>query len=148
MVVMMLLGFIPIWFVSPLVSLGGTPGAILTLNKNHLVSFVGLLLTVAGSCFVAGIYIVFVVGIYRWYAEIKGGIPTWPMAIAAYFHMNASIYQYISASKVELEDGKKYHTAASMIFAPTTTIFFLAVLFPAPLRFVYSWVPFFESLLS
>lgn len=146
MVVAFTLGLVPIAVVIILMGLAGAPGAIMfdlgRKSNQMLTTIVGFALSALGQAFIVGAYAVFVVGLLRWFAEVRPDIPTWPLWIAAFFHSGAvPVY----GMKEQPDEPTAQHHSLGLVGFAATVVFLVVAFAPDSLQTVYGWVPFFSA---
>ncbi|NGP53576.1 hypothetical protein [Thioalkalivibrio sp. XN8] len=99
----------------------------------------GLLVYSFAAAFVAGAYIVFVIGVLRHIAQDNPSMPTWPLWIGVWFHALAPAAFIAGADYPRSE--RPDTPPSGLLQLITLGIFFTALLSPVSLQPLYHWVP-------
>lgn len=143
------MGLIVVAIVMVIMGFAGAPGAGLFAAgqkaQNTLLRLCGLILAALGQSYVVGAYVVFVVGLLRWFSTGRPDVPTWPLWIAAFFHSGA-VPTY--GMKERPEEPTAQHYTLGIVALVATGVFFIAAFAPGALKSIYGWVPFFDGMLQ
>jgi hypothetical protein len=143
------MGLIAVAIVMVVMGAAGAPGAMLfkigQTAKNSFLQIGGLILAALGQWYVVGAYTVFIIGLLRWFSEIRPEVPTWPLWIAAFIHSGAAPTY---GMKETPEEPAAQHLTLGIVAAAATVTFFVVAFAPQMLSPLYGWVPYFDRMVN